>query len=449
VNSLVWRLLWVYDGWRGLACFRYRLAGFDIDLLADASRLLAVKARFGHDAQTSRGAPVTINDRFDARFAGASLISAVGSLPLHVLPILIASTVVNGTLVISEAGWVAAALMLGNLTSSIALPSLGFKSLSLGQVLLAVVLFIGGIASTSSGSVPILLFGWLLTGLACGAMLFFGVTVMSANAKLRWAFTVRLGYVLALASAVALLMLAMQTWSRSSSYLHLLSVVLAVTVVLCGLALALSRCANDPAPAGASPGSARPPAQSSIRVRFRRSGMTITLLLFAGQTGFWIYSGIISDQKGYSLTTFIWAVSVAKALASIYLFARTGSNESSAARSLLLGGAGCIVGILLMYSTDWVAAFIGGLVFWQIAFNSLSARLQGELIAVDPGKGGRWLTAVIMVGTALGPLFHGATLHIHAEAIFVLLCCMSALLPYLWFVLATRYSREAQARGNA
>lgn len=392
---------------------------------------------------------MTINDRFDVRFAGASLISAVGSLPLHVLPILIASTVVKGTLAISEAGWVAAALMLGNLTSSIALPSLGFKSLSLRQVLLAVVLFIGGMTLTSSGSVAVLLFGWLLTGLACGAMLFFGVTVMSSNAKLRWAFTVRLGYVLALASAVALLMLALQTWSSSSSYLHLLSVVLAVTVVLCGMALALSGLAGEPEPANASSGNARPPAQSSIRVQFRRSGMTIMLLLFAGQTGFWIYSGIISDQKGYSLTTFIWAVSVAKALASIYLFARTRLNGSSAARSMLLGGAGCIFGILLMYSTDLVAAFVGGLVFWQIAFNSLSARLQGELIAVDPAKGGRWLTAVIMIGTALGPLFHGATLHFHAEAVFVLLCCMSAALPYFWFVLATRFSLEPLARGRA
>ena len=213
---------------------------------------------------------MTINDRFDVRFAGASLISAVGSLPLHVLPILIASTVVKGTLAISEAGWVAAALMLGNLTSSIALPSLGFKSLSLRQVLLAVVLFIGGMTLTSSGSVAVLLFGWLLTGLACGAMLFFGVTVMSSNAKLRWAFTVRLGYVLALASAVALLMLALQTWSSSSSYLHLLSVVLAVTVVLCGMALALSGLAGEPEPANASSGNARPPAQSSIRVQFVR-----------------------------------------------------------------------------------------------------------------------------------------------------------------------------------
>ena len=71
--------------------------------------------------QTSRGSRVTFNDRFDARFVGASLISAVGSLPLHVLPILIASSVVNGTLAISEAGWVAAALTT-MLQSSIVLP---------------------------------------------------------------------------------------------------------------------------------------------------------------------------------------------------------------------------------------------------------------------------------------------------------------------------------------
>ncbi|MBT2326920.1 hypothetical protein J7E62_31980 [Variovorax paradoxus] len=348
---------------------------------------------------------MTASQRFDAPFVGASLLSAVGSLPLHLLPILITATVVEGTIPASEAGWIAAALVLGNLTVAIGLPSLGFKSLSPIQNMATVIVFAAGMALTSFGSILTLLVGWFLSGMACGAMLFFGATVTAANSKIRWAFTIRLACVLSLASMVALLMLAMQKTSGLSSYSGLLAVVLVFTTVLCGLALVLSARTTDLVPPGVARAAATTGAHTSIRAEFGRSGMTITLLLFAGQTGFWIYSGVIADMKGFSLTTFIWAVTIAKALAAIYLFAKTrASSESAAGRALLLSAAGCIAGILLMYSIDRVAAYVAGLILWQITFNALSARLQGELIALNPATGGRWLTAVVMTGTALGPI---------------------------------------------
>lgn len=66
---------------------------------------------------------------------GASLLSGLGSLPLHLLPLLIAVVVSEGLVPTSFAGWIGSAYMLGQLGVALALPMLGVSALSRSQAL--------------------------------------------------------------------------------------------------------------------------------------------------------------------------------------------------------------------------------------------------------------------------------------------------------------------------
>src|SRR5690348_11153815 len=57
-----------------------------------------------------------------SQFLGASLLSATGSLPQHLGPLIIIAIVADGRIPVSEAGWILSVRAIGELLTSIALP---------------------------------------------------------------------------------------------------------------------------------------------------------------------------------------------------------------------------------------------------------------------------------------------------------------------------------------
>src|SRR5262245_59010132 len=93
---------------------------------------------------------------------GASLLSAAGSLPLHLMPLIVVSLVADQRTSIAQAGWVASAVLLGQLLTSLALPTLAVRTVNRLPVSgVALLLLLGLVASGLGGEVS-LFSGWFL-----------------------------------------------------------------------------------------------------------------------------------------------------------------------------------------------------------------------------------------------------------------------------------------------
>jgi hypothetical protein len=129
---------------------------------------------------------------------GASIISAVGSLPLHLAPVLVSSLTTSSKASVAEAGWITGSIFLGQVTSALTLPAFGvgsFTRAALGGVSLAL---IGGL-TLFDGGFTALLGSWFTVGLCCGAFQYVGITTAAEYADPRVSFAFRLGLVLVLA----------------------------------------------------------------------------------------------------------------------------------------------------------------------------------------------------------------------------------------------------------
>ncbi|MDM0078826.1 hypothetical protein QTH90_30775 [Variovorax sp. J2P1-59] len=373
--------------------------------------------------------------RVQPHIVGASLLSAAGSLPLHVLPVLVATLSADGVMGPAAVGWVGAAFLCGQLVSSLALPALGLLGLSGRQALIAVVLVLCALGIASLGVAAAILPSWFAIGLACGSFAFLGATASANATDPRAAFSLRLACILWLATIT---IVSLQLFPSAISY-HSLVLVLGITfLAVCGCGLALIRTAPAvPRKAVGTPGRDRSSMQRAA------SGLAATFLLFVGQPGFWAYTMFIAVQKGLAIGGIVWAIALAKLASGILLFHISSKPPSKkpATALLALGGAGCAAAIAVVFNAPSVVVFFAGIIVWEVSLNVMSARFQAEVVIVAPQVAGPWLTAAIMLGAATGPVVHGAAIQASRGAIFIAYSCLSALVPLIWYLM--RKSRTA------
>jgi len=359
----------------------------------------------------------TTSPRDVVALAGANLISAVGSLPLHLLPVVTATLMAGGRASAVQAGGVASSLLLGQLASSLALPAVGIGTISRSAVValgcaLAAGLFVSGLSGVGA-----LYAGWCVVGLCCGVLQYLGVVTAAAYRDPRLAFVLRLGIVLTLAGAVVG---ALRLAGTLVSYHGLM--VLLCTVF--GLLLAIGAALFRPEYMVPADGWG-----SSLRPR-DAPGLAAVFVLFVGQTGFLVHVVQRAIDRGMLSGEVIWAFSAIKVAAGLALLAlllrHRGDQEP---RFLILGLvlAACIA--VVSATTDVVVFFVGLLAF-EIGFNTLSARLQARVVMVS--RVGRWLTGAILLGAALGPPLHGWALGVGSGSDFIAFAVASALVPWAW-----------------
>ncbi|MDF1790353.1 MAG: hypothetical protein P1U88_00510 [Thalassobaculaceae bacterium] len=372
-------------------------------------------------ANGADGAPNPAGER--RHLVGASLTSAAGSLPTHLLPVTVTAVVAGTSASAESVGWIASALLLGQLLSSTGLPLLGVTVI--GRVLAAAisVLMLIGLGLSGLGGAVALIGGWFLVGLCCGCLMFLGTVAAARFATPTLAFTLRLGVVLVLAGACAALVQITDAGTSYSGYLVWLAVPFAII-------LAIGNILYAPAP----PLPAAKVGETGSRLDAKMvSGLVAGYVTFVGQVGLVTYVLLSAVDRGIQLENAAWTFAAVKVGSGVWLIAasRFARPGSSALRMAFLGLLVATGGYGMSTTGETLYLFVFLIVF-QIAFNSLSAQVQGSIAALGPQATGRWIACTLLLGAASGPPLHGWAIGAGLEAEFVAFAVSSALLPAVW-----------------
>ena len=353
---------------------------------------------------------------------GASLLSSVGSLPLHLVPLIVATLIADSRASVAGAGLIASAILFGQLSAALLLPALGVYSVSRALVFAAAIVLTVGVAISNATEYAIMLTAWFLVGQCCGVFTYLGTIVASRFSRPAFAFSLRLGIVLIFAGCVSGLL---QLCFRLASYGDLVTVIVIslVPIIVSGMVLYQ--------PANVRAGYVCKKVQRIQTGAF--AGLLIVFLFFAGQTGYLSYA--LQQAVGRGMTFEVTAMSLAlmKLSAGIWVICSSsaGHEDSKSTRfcNLTLVLACSIVA--LFYSGHIVIFFVALLVI-EMALNKLSSRFQAAVVAEWPEFTGRWLSGIMLLGAASGPPLNGVMISIGLDGAFVLICVLSTFGPLIW-----------------
>ena len=336
-------------------------------------------------------------------FLGASLLSSIGSLPLHLSPLIISAIVADSYATIAMAGWITTALVIGQLFTSLLLPSFQIRSVRPVILVLVAFMFLAGVLISGLGNFAWILLGWFCVGLCCGILKFFGTMAAVQFPYRPFAFSLRLAFILVLAGLVTAILLLTNAFT---SYQTLSSNLIVVLVPLLTFGILLHRS-----------GEAKPAEQTPVlekRERWSRAQLTGLLtiyLFFVGQVGFFAFVIHQALERGMSLYASIWTLALVKFLGGIVLvYFSIGEIKKPEGRPLIYIAVPLILAILMLSKTDNIALFFLGLFIFELAINPLSAKIQSEVVSNAPQLTGSWLTGIILLGSASGPPLHGFAL---------------------------------------
>lgn len=354
---------------------------------------------------------------------GAGLLSAIGSLPAHLVPLIVAILIASGRTSLAGAGWVASALLFGQLAAALWLGATGTRRIARGLAAVTAFVLIVALWSTLRDDPASLLLGWFVGGLSCGALQHLGLMAAAASAHPPLAFPLRLGIVMIVAGCAAI---GVRLTGAFASYD---SVVIALIILIAALSAAGLTLYRDATTA------------RSIASVTQRAGSTLTgmtglaaiLLLFIGQTGFLAYVLQSATDRGMLLAYTAFALAGMKIATGAWLvFSARHNIAVSRSSHILAVGALLGISVLIASATEQIAAFFLALLLFELAFNTLASAIQAKvMLAAAPGRR-TWLTATVLIGAALGPPLNGAMISLALGNYFVVLAAISAFAPALW-----------------
>jgi len=353
---------------------------------------------------------------------GASLLSSIGSLPLHLLPLIVVTLIADSRASVGGAGWVATAILFGQLSTALALPALGIYNVDRQLAIGAVGLLIAGFAISIAPQYLIALSGWFLVGQCCGVLSYLGTMAATGFSRPVFAFSLRLALVLIVAGCVSG---TLQISGMLTSYRDLLTLIAMTLVPLLALGIALYQ-----------PTASREVNKYNTVRHFEiglLGGLSTVYLFFAGQTGYLAYVVQQAVARGMTLegTTLCLALMKISAGAWILCSAHLGYEDARSTRFWNLTLILLVAIIALSYSRH-IEVFFLALLAIEMALNKLSARLQAAVVAARPEFAGQWLTGVMLLGAASGPPLNGFMISIGLEGAFVWIAVLSALGPLVW-----------------
>lgn len=352
-----------------------------------------------------------------------ALLSAIGSLPQHLMSVLIALAIADGVLGVERAGWIGAAYIVGMLITTIGLPLFGVASVSRRAAATALLAMSAGAAVAmflQEPSIWLMVASWGAIGAACGTLSLLGSLIAAAQADGRPFLQVRLGSVL-LGSAMVLGL------AHSLGLLTAFSDALRVLVVVPLLGLVLLR---DYRPATCKPGSGDGMYASPTACTAAVPSLLLLALFFVGQSGFTAFAAYIANTNGLPAAGLPLVYASVKAGAACVLFAA--ARRTARAGPTLLLSLVLALSVLGMLWSGSSPIFLASLLAWEVAINLQSTRFQAEILRCNPAIGGRWLMACIASGAAAGPVIHGVMLEHKLGLIFAMLSVTSAFVPAMW-----------------
>jgi hypothetical protein len=363
---------------------------------------------------------------------GACLLSAAAYAPLHVLPVVIAIVINEGRASVAEAGWIGTAYMAGQLLVACALPTLGFRPSQRAYAVLFSTLLIACVLSSAPGAGAALIAAWFFIGTASGALYYFATLVVAGFRNVAVAFSTRLSVSL-LVGGMALLFF--RLFASSVAHVQLVaSIAIALSLVL-AIGLGLYH------PTSAGPAVATP---RRLGVSRGSAPLIMLYLLFVGQIGYWAFALRSNAHLAMSAEQSLMAIAACKIAAAFIMWPLAyRERRQSISSGFLLPGISAAAGISVAVNAELPLLFVLGLLFWEVGFNVLSARLQVKAVQIDPVQSGSWITAVIFLGAATGPAVQGHALAHGLNVAFIIVAIATALLPALAEV-ALRHTRSSE-----
>ena len=163
------------------------------------------------------------------------------------------------------------------------------------------------------------------------------------------------------------------------------------------------------------------------------SGLAAIYFLFVGLTGFLAYVVQQALTRGMIFEDMVWSIAAMKVATGIWLLGtamienQRPENDRFFHHAIVLALA-----IVVVFHSHTVILFFCGLLIFELAFNSLSTRIKAAVVAAGPQFSGPWLTGVILLGAATGPVLNGCAISLGLEGAFILLSILSAFGPALW-----------------
>jgi hypothetical protein len=367
---------------------------------------------------------------------GASVLSAVGSLPLHLAPFVTVAMIADARTSVAGAGWVWSVALLGEIIIALVLPLLGFQKISRKIALLTSVALMAGLAMAAAPGQVAFLLGWFVIGGCCGILKYLGVVALSRASRLSFAFSLRLSVVLVLAGSVSAVLIMVGALASYEALVFQMGAAFAV-VLLTGLLLH-----QDVADGSQTARMGDSEAAAPILYSQAITGLIAVYLFFVGLSGVLVYVLHQAVQRGMMFEEAALGLAATKVVVGMWLLLsglhdlRRGRQDRFALESAIL----VLATIAIYHSRDKLELF-AGLLCWELAVNRLSAKLQAAVVRVAPHFSGRWLSMSILLGAATGPVINGYLTGIGWDALYVLLGAITAFAPSGWSTLVRRLTR--------
>jgi hypothetical protein len=356
------------------------------------------------------------------RFFGASLLSAIGSLPQHVGPLIIMVIVADGRMSVSEAGWILSVRAIGELLASIALPIIGIVELSRSISRAASLLFLAALLAAQLTDPAAMLVGFFVIGASSGVLKFLGTVAASTYRHRTFAFIFRLASVLAIAGVAICVLFATNALTSYATLLERLLLIAFPILMLGGLLY-------KPPPRPASVSAHHEQAGSSHGV----SGLLVLYFFFVSISGFMAYVGQQASMRGLSIADTVLSIGTIKVSAAVWLLAAASfASQEKRKEIVLLEVALLVAAIWVVFLSSNTFEFFAGLLLLEVTLNGCSARLQSAVVGAAPRFAGRWLNGVILLGTATGPPLYGLAIGAGAQSAFMVFSSMVICFPLIW-----------------
>jgi hypothetical protein len=361
------------------------------------------------------------------QFLGASILSAIGSLPQHIGPLIIIAIIAEGRISIADAGWVLSVRSFGELLASVVLPMIGIlhlsRSISVGA---CACLLLGFAVATMTGILAVMI-GFFMIGACCGVMKFLGTIAASTYPHRTFAFVFRLALVLEVAGVTTCVLLITKAFISFTTLLELIIVIL-LPILVGGVLLYEPLAQNDLISNGE---------ERKISL-FGISGLLILYLFFAGISGFMAYAGQQASMRGMPVEDTILSIGVMKIVAGGWLLLAALVPTKRGKDIVVLEVCLLVVAVWVVFSSHGIMQFFVGFLLLEITLNGSSARLQSAIVSAAPRFSGRWLNGVILLGTASGPILYGLAIGAGVETSFVVSISVVIFLPLVWWKSSVR-----------
>ena len=351
---------------------------------------------------------------------GPILLSAVGSLSLHLAPVVVLGLTTVSGFSPSNAGLVLSFRAVGEFVAASLLPiavAMGVGRLATAAFCLCLVL---GLALASFNGLTALVAGFLLVGISNGALKFTGTISVSLHSNRAFAFALRLALVLMLGGSATLMF---QAFPIPATHAGLMGIILALHAPMLVAGMVLYRPPPVPDDADFAAGD----------TQFAYSGTALIFLFFVAVSGLIAFSAQQAIAHGIAPSQAILAIGVAKLLAGLWMICEAFylRKTSSSIISPLMAGL-LIAAVWAVFGSRNVIEFALAFLLLEIMFNRYSARLQSAIVEASPDIGMRTLNLSILCGSIVGPALFGLAVEWNLIVALLAVGTVIIALPLFW-----------------